>query len=648
ERFTEAESLYHQALEVPLEHFGIYNNLANILTTLNKFSEAQEYYEKALELEPEDEDVINSLKIVRQIQEEPLKQDWFLGVWAKDKSEYDKAISHFKKYLENHTEDLDCYFRIGFCYEKKKKSAEAIEYYKKVLEYDPKVKYAYLRIISTFLEIGNIQKAQNYADKAANLFPDNLALKLQRQQILPRLYDSTEEIDFYRDRFEKELDSIIENTSLEDKESKANALIGISNTNNFYLNYQGRNDVELHKKYGQFVHRVMTANYPDLVKPLPMPPLADGEKIRVGYVCSCFRHHSVSKLFLGWFENYDREKFEFHCYYPHSIFDEVTNKYKLASKSFYHNPTNSYEIDEVLKPFYKKILADKLHILVYLDIGQLSTIHLMAGLRLAPIQCQTWAHPITSGIPTIDYFLSSNLMEPENGQSHYAETLIRLPNIGVCFTKPGLPENPKGRSDLELPENATIYLCCQNLIKYLPKYDYIFAAIAKEVPDAKFTFLSLARDEVIEQFKARLQRAFASFNLDSEQYCIILPKLNFNDYLSLNLVSDIFLDSFAWSGGVTTLEAIACNLPVVTCPGEFMRGRHTYGILQMLGVTETIAKDEREYIEIAVRLGKNQALRANIADKIANNHSRLYGDLTCVRAVEEFYQRVVREYSLEI
>ncbi len=109
------------------------------------------------------------------------------------------------------------------------------------------------------------------------------------------------------------------------------------------------------------------------------------------------------------------------------------------------------------------------------------------------------------------------------------------------------------------------------------------------------------------------------------------------------MVSDIFLDTFSWSGGNSTFEAIACNLPVVTSPGEFMRGRNSYGILKMLGVTETIAKDADEYIKIAVRLGLDRNWRESIVEKIKHRHSYLYEDRTCVAALEYFYQSVVRE-----
>jgi predicted O-linked N-acetylglucosamine transferase (SPINDLY family) len=267
----------------------------------------------------------------------------------------------------------------------------------------------------------------------------------------------------------------------------------------------------------------------------------------------------------------------------------------------------------------------------------------LGGLRLAPVQCTTWGHPVTSGLPTIDYFLSSELMEPENAQDHYCEKLIRLPNIGICYAKPSISKPTRTRSTFHLRENTVIYLSCQSLYKYLPQFDYIFAQIAQRVPQAQFAFISSHTTAITAQFQSRLRRAFAKLGLDSEDYCVVVPRLGRPDYFNLNLLSDIFLDTLSWSGCNTTLEAIACGLPVVTCPGKFMRSRHSYGILKMMGVTETIAQSEAEYVEIAIRLGLDAEWRQTIAQKVYQRHNLVYDDKTCVTALESFYKRVVLE-----
>ena len=117
------------------------------------------------------------------------------------------------------------------------------------------------------------------------------------------------------------------------------------------------------------------------------------------------------------------------------------------------------------------------------------------------------------------------------------------------------------------------------------------------------------------------------------------------DYLKFNELADIFLDSFGWSGGFSTKDAIACSLPIVTCPGKMMRARQSYGMLHMIGVTETIAKTEAEYIEIAVRLGWDDEWRQAVREKMTANKHRLFNDRECIKGLEGFFQEAIQKHS---
>ncbi|WP_366517184.1 MULTISPECIES: hypothetical protein [unclassified Microcoleus] len=133
-----------------------------------------------------------------------------------------------------------------------------------------------------------------------------------------------------------------------------------------------------------------------------------------------------------------------------------------------------------------------------------------------------------------------------------------------------------------------------------------------------------------------------AYHLDSRR-AVFRAIATRQEYIAMNFLADVFLDTFTWSGGNTSLEAIACNLPIVTCPGEFMRGLHAYSFLKMLGVTETIAQNEEEYIEIAVKLGLDSEWRRDISQRMSERHALLFDDKVCVTALESFYQGVVRE-----
>ena len=187
-----------------------------------------------------------------------------------------------------------------------------------------------------------------------------------------------------------------------------------------------------------------------------------------------------------------------------------------------------------------------------------------------------------------------------------------------------------------------MYLCCQYAYKYLPEQDGWFAEIARRVSNSQFVFL-LPNEDIARDFRERLSRTFSTAGLRVEDYCVLLPEVERFDYWNLLLLGDVVLDTVGWSGGVSTFEAIACRKPVVTLPGEFMRGRQSSAILRQLGVIDTIASDKNGYVARATRLGQDLAWRDFIVQKMIANYSLLYSDRSGVRALEAFYRQSVHD-----
>jgi predicted O-linked N-acetylglucosamine transferase (SPINDLY family) len=267
----------------------------------------------------------------------------------------------------------------------------------------------------------------------------------------------------------------------------------------------------------------------------------------------------------------------------------------------------------------------------------------LAALRMARIQCTALGHPQTSGLSTIDYFLSSTLMEPEEANSHYCEKLIRLPNLGIHYTPPCPEAVPLQRVDYDLEAGDILYWCCQSLFKYQPAYDRVFSRIALAEPRARFVFIEALHRPMTEIFQGRLQAAFAEAGLVMETHCRFLPRLKLGAFAGMAQMADVYLDSIGWSGFNSTLESLHWGLPIVTLPGKLMRGRHTYAVLSQAGVTETIARDLDHYIELAVELGRNPVWRQDVSLRLLAGRGRLYGDLEAIRALESFLVSAVAE-----
>ncbi len=626
----QAEGIFRQAIAANPNSSDSYLNLGKLLMEQYQIAQAIEIYQTSLELNPNNPQLLNNLQIALTSQNNPEEFLLELGNKFYQQGNYEKAIDTYENLITFKNVDAETYFKLTECFQYSNRIEDAINTLREGISYYPTAGNLHFYLIKLLQQYGRIQEAISAAKTASNILPHEYIFKIFDNLILPPSYNTPEEISFYRQRFTLGLQNLIQQTSLEPPEDKKNALAGIGCVTNFYLAYQGYNDVDLQRQYGNLVHQIMAANYPRWVQPLSMPPLKEKSKIRVGYISAFLHSWSGTFLSVGYLRYCDKQNFEVYCYYIGNEPDSITQMFQGYSDKFHHIPQN-------LEAVCEQIIADNLHILVFPELGMDAATLRIAGLRLAPVQCIAWGHPVTSGLPTIDYFLSSDLMEPENAQEHYSETLIRLPNIGVSYPQLPVPTLTKNRADFQLREDAVVYLSSQAPYKYLPQYDYIFAEIARRVPKAQFMFL---RAGVPQQ---RLQQAFAAVGLNSEDYCVFSPVLPRNDYLMLNLVSDIYLDTLQWSGGNTTLDAIACNLPIVTSPGEFMRGRHSYAFLQRLGVTDTIAETASEYIEIAVKLGLEPQWRHEVVEKMRRQHDELYDDKTCVVALENFYKQVVHE-----
>ncbi len=631
---SEAEAIFRKAIEIHPNHWGSYLNLGNILFEQTQFKDAIAIYKTALNLNPDSIEVQQNLNLAEAAKNNPAPAYYTFAQQNYQQQKYYEAIQYFQRYLELKPGEVELYSSLSDCFHQLHQPQEAIKVLQAGTKVHPTSGQLHFSLILQLLRQGETEVAISQAETAFSYLPNDYTFQILKHLIVPMIYHHPESIRYYRKRFEQELQTLIQTTRLETSAQKESAFWGLSRWTNFYLAYQAHNVVESQKNYGNLVHKIMAANYPDRVKALPMPKVQ--QKIRVGYISHYLHSYSGTLWLTGWLQFCNHENFEVYCYYTGNYPDPITQKFRQYSDIFHHIPGN-------LEAVYQQILDDKLHILVYPEIGMDAPTMKMAALRLAPVQCTAWGHPVTTGLSTIDYFLSSQLMEADNADEHYSETLVRLPNIGVAYPKPkDIPALTKSRSDFNLPEDTILYFCCQAPFKYLPQYDYIFPEIAHRVPNAKFLFL---RGKILIP---RLERTFADAGLNPENYCIHLSIPERSDYLMLNLLSDVFLDTFTWSGGNTSLEAIACNLPIVTCPGEFMRGRHADSFLKMLGVTDTIAKNEADYIKIAVKLGLDSEWRSDISQRMSQRHDNLFEDETCVKALEEFYQQVVRDYSCDL
>ena len=258
--------------------------------------------------------------------------------------------------------------------------------------------------------------------------PDDIGARLTRAvAILTPVHPDEKEIERQRTAYAAELADIAKLTECASREQLIVGASAIGLAQPFLLGYHGCDVRDLQCRYGRVIAQLASAaTYP----PVPQPTApCDGERVRVGFASSFLHLHSVSKTHGGWIEHLDRSRFAVFGYQFSELTDAVSERILSGCDSFARG------VMDVAK-WRARILADAPHVLVYLDIGMEQIAVRVAALRLAQVQCTTWGHPVTSGLPTIDHYLSSEAMEPPNGDAHYTEHLVRLPGLGIHYTPP--------------------------------------------------------------------------------------------------------------------------------------------------------------------------------------------------------------------
>lgn len=617
----QAISCYRQAIRLVPDFNQAYHNMAQAYANQNQLQMAVNAYLQALRIDSGD-----------------FKSAFNLSLLYRKLGNDRAAISACQLSINAKPDFAEAFSTLGLIYCDQGRFDTALVCLEQALLIKPDLPQAHLNMGVVYQKCGQYERGLASYGKALTCDPAYAPARWLSLLSLPMLYDSPSQIDQYRRRFTLNMDQLVNNTRLATDAQRQYALKGIRSTTNFYLQYQGGNDLNLQTTYGQFVHRVMAANYPQWTATRPMPPRHATDRIRIGYVSSFMCHHTVGTFLSGWVENHDNSVFEIHCYHVGRKVDSLTEHFENISHRFHFFcgdvETAARQIDD-----------DRLHILVYADIGMDPNTLQLAALHLAPVQCKGWGHPVTTGLPTVDYYLSSDLMEPPQADQYYSENLVRLPNLALCYRKPQLPEHPKTRRELGIPSNRFVYLSTQSIFKYLPQHDDLFVHIARQVPNAVFVFISNQSAFATERFRHRLRAAFDEHDLEADHFCRFVPQLNFSDFLSLNMAADVLLDTLEWSGGKTTLEALSCSVPVVASPGRFMRGRHAYAMLKRIGLPETIGPDKAGYIRIAVRLAHDPAFYADVKSKIRTGRHKLYDDHEFIHQLEDFYTSVVEKHQ---
>jgi predicted O-linked N-acetylglucosamine transferase (SPINDLY family) len=469
-------------------------------------------------------------------------------------------------------------------------------------------------------------KAQRYADLSCALRPSDEVL-LAKGLAVAAIQPSVEAMRANRLSFEQTLD----------RARAANLKIGdveaLVQTGSFYLAYHGENDRRLLCKASTFLREAV----PDLVITAAHCERGGrrGGPIRVGFISAFLYAHSIGKTTRGLIAQLARDRFEVTALrITPSKQDKVTELMRAEA-------ARMVDLDPDFRTARKQIAALELDVLFYQDIGMEPTSYLLAHSRLAPVQCVSFGHPNTTGIPNMDYFISNDLYEPADADSHYSEELFLLRDLPTIayYYRPDPPAVLGSRAEFGLRDADHVYLCPQTLFKLHPEFDALIGGILGRDPDGIVVLIRGQYDDYAEQILQRFARSLADF----AERILLLDPMPFARFMQLLTAADVCLDTPHFNGMNSSLEALSVGTPIVTLPGRLQRGRHTQAMYRKMKILDCIASDASHYIEIAVRLGCDQEFAKDIRERILANNAVLYEDPRVVRELERFFREALRE-----
>jgi predicted O-linked N-acetylglucosamine transferase (SPINDLY family) len=361
-------------------------------------------------------------------------------------------------------------------------------------------------------------------------------------------------------------------------------------------------------------------------------------KLRIGYIGHTFRAHSVGWLCRWLFQKHNREKFDIFIYFvnKNQSLQNCSNPFFQSWFAPYINGARELGKDPVEIASF--IQQDKIDILIDLDSTTLGlTCHVLA-LKPAPIQA-TWLGRDAAGLSAVDYFIADPYVLPDCAEQHYQEKIWRLPNnyLAIEGFEIGIPTI--NRKQLDIPEDAVIYLSAQTGLKRHPDLIRLQMKILRQVPNSFFLIKGIADQNTIQELFTQIAEEEGA----SPQQLRFLTRDSDEYTHRANLqIADIILDTYPYNGATTTLEALWVGIPMVTRVGEQFAARNSYTFMKNAGIEEGIAWSDANYVEWGIRLGEDPWLRQQISWRLKQSRQTapLWNSAQFTREIEDAYQEM--------
>lgn len=573
QQYDAAAASFERALAIDASLIDMHVKLAQTRKAQDRLEDAARSLQRALDARPDDAETLNQLGTVLHAQ-----------------GQLDRSALCYRKAIELKPDQPGAYGNLGLALYEQDKVGEAVLMYRRGLAVRP--------LATTHDNLGIALQKQGAVDEAIEQYrcalaldPDNLNTRCNLGAALADDGGPRPAMAAYRDILAIKPDHLV---------AHSNLLFSMSydseSTVDDYLAEARRFDAKLASA------SALRTRVADGAVPRPM---------RVGFVSGDLRNHPVGYFFQGLIKHLDPARFKLYAYSTSPTEDELTARLR-SQFAAWHLIKGRSEASSA-----QQIADDRIDILIDLaGHSGLNALPLFA-LRAAPLQATWLGYFASTGVSAIDYILADSHCAPIGSEAQFTEKVWRLPDTRLCYAPPASNEAPQVAPAPAARHGHVTFGSFQRLPKLNDAVLSLWGQVLASVPNSKLFIQSpqMARARFVQDILRRL----AEVGVAPERVSV-RPPSGRAQYLSAYADVDIVLDTFPYTGGTTTCEALWMGVPTLTLAGDSMLARQGVGMMTCAGLADWVAQTPAEYVrkaaEFAADIPALLRLRAGLRDQV--------------------------------
>jgi predicted O-linked N-acetylglucosamine transferase (SPINDLY family) len=391
------------------------------------------------------------------------------------------------------------------------------------------------------------------------------------------------------------------------------------------------------------LHLATSWNYNKLDVGAPASPVVSGYwaaqrtgPLRIGYLSSDLREHAVGHLMAETFALHDRNAVEVFAYYcgPEAR-DPLHESFKAGADHW----LAIGDMDDAAVA--RRMADDGIQILVDLNGYTREGRTKLLALRPAPVIVNWLGFPGTMGSPYHHYIVADDWIVPPSHELYYSEKVVRLPCYQPNNRKRQVSDRTPSRSEMGLPEAATVY-CCFNGVHKITRFTFDrWMTILSRVPDSVLWLLA-GSDAANERLKLHaMERGIAAERL------IFAGKMANSEHLARYVLADLFLDTTPYGAHTTASDALWMGVPVLTLSGRSFASRVCGSLVRSAGLPDLVCTSTEEFVDRAVALGRDRKSLHAYRQRLEAGRDAcvLFDTPLLVRELEQLFARMWADHQ---